>query len=349
MRTLRHLPAFAVTMMLAASIFCWTTSPASAARSQEELQQIGAKLAAQLARACPHKPGESTSTFQTCAAALAAMTDLPLVNGVLWGGDQPTLRIKKRHLTHFSADVFRGFYMPLLTFTGQFSIGHDENDKVDIIRIEAYFRNALPAGEYPYPFWHTANKWTAYEVMNRVNFYLDDKGKVFLITRDADGSDQNRGRYARVAAPVFVKDQWTWTDTAGQQQPRVMLFASRYQAGNPQLARLDETYRAFATTMREASCLSCHNPANSPGAERLILLQTPLHAAGEIDTVIKSVQGGDMPQDDRGMPKEISAELRTAILRTAQAFRAEIMTADAWEARQPRSVTSTPTQPAPVR
>ena len=311
MRKLFASSTFAVAS-LAVSIVAWSATSSSAAQSQDELQQIGAKLAADLSRACPHAANLDTAAFQKCTATLAQARDIPFTPGVIWGGDQPNLRIKKRHLTHFSADVFRTNYLPLMTFTGEFSVARDEKENVDIIKIEAYFRNALPAGEYPYPFWHTSAKWDAYEVMNRLNFYLDDKGRIFLITRAADGSDKNKGQYNRVAAPVFVKDQWTWLDAKGQQQPRVMLFSSRYQAANPQMKRLDESYRAFALTMREASCLSCHNPSNPPGSERLYLLQTPLHAAGEIDHVIKSVRDGNMPQDERGQPADIDPKIGRA-------------------------------------
>ena len=325
-------------VLIAAWMMGYSTPPAHAARSQDELRQIGAKLAAELARVCPHGSSTDTSRFQACANALSRSVDVSFAPAVLWGGDQPTLRIKNRKLTSLSAQVFRSAYLPLMSFTGQFSIGYDEKEKLDIIRVEAYFRNALSAGEYPYPFWHAADKWQAYETMNLVNFYLDDKGRITLVTRSASGSEANRGQYAHVTPPVFVKDVWTWTDPNGQAQPRVMLFASRYQAANPSLLRLDEAYRAFAETMRGASCVACHDPSNTPGASRLILLQTPLHAAAEIRRVLKSVQSGDMPQDDVGMPKEINADLRAAILRSAQAFRDELIAADAWEAeRQART------------
>lgn len=331
---------------LTASLVAWPTRQSSAARSQDELRQLGAKLAAELALACPHTPNRDVAAFQTCATTLTQSTDIPFARTVLWGGEQANLRIKNRKLTRFSADVFRNNYLPLMTFTGRYTIDRDAQDNIDIIRVEAYFRNALPAGDYPYPFWHSADKWDAYETMNLVNFYLDDKGHIVLATRGSNGSDANKGQYARVTPPAFVKDQWTWTDGAGQQQPRVMLFASRYQAANPQLQRLDDAYRTFATTIRESSCLSCHTPNNAATATRLILLQTPLHAAGEIDAVIKAVQGEAMPLDEIGLPADIDPKQRAAILRTAMAFRAELTAADKWEASQRQAMSSSDLIPA---
>ena len=162
------------------------------------------------------------------------------------------------------------------------------------------------------------------------------------MTRSADGSEENRGEYARIVPPAFVKDQWTWTDPSGKEQPEVALFSTRYQAGNPHLARLDQSYRAFALTMRDASCVGCHNPSNPQGVEWLTLLQTPAHAAGEIDRVIVAVQDGVMPQDEVGMRKELDPKVRDAMLGTAQAFRNELAAADLWEAGKRARAAVTP-------
>lgn len=335
---------------LTASLVAWSAAPANAQRSQEQLRQIGAKLAADLALACPNAPNRNDpAVFQKCVEILTQSTQIPFANAVLWGGDQADKTIKNRHLTRFSGEVWRSTYLPFLSFTGKYTIDRDEREKMDIIRVEAYFRNALPAGDYPYPFWHAPAKWDAYEVMNRLSFYLNDQGKITVITRGmAQGSDANRGPYPRVTHEPFVNDRWTWTDASGQQQPRIMLFSTLYQPANPQLVKVEESYRTFASAMREAACIACHVPNNPPGARQLILLQTPLHAAGEIDRVIRSVQGGSMPLDDVGLPKDLDAKLKDDILRTAQAFRADLDAANKWEASRRQAVGSTdlPVQPS---
>lgn len=320
-----------------ASIIGWTAPAPAAAPTQEQLQQIASKFVAELARSCPHKPGLDFAAFQTCTARLTQSNEIPFASAVLWGGDQAHLRMKDRHLTKFNAEVFRGMYLPLMAFTGKYTLDRDEKENLGIIRVEAYFRNALPAGDYPYPFWHTDAKWNAYEVMNLMNFYVDDKGRIIVATRSDGGSNDSRGQYAHVTPPAFVKDQWVWTDASGQQQPRVMMFSARYQASNPSLPRLEKTYREFADNMREASCQSCHSPGNSGQVKRLILLQTPLHAAGEVDRVIKTVTSGAMPENELGLPEDIDPKLRAAILRTAQAFKDELNTANAWEANRRRA------------
>ena len=48
----------------------------------------------------------------------------------------------------------------------------DAPEEVCVIHLGAYFRNALPPGEFPYPFWHSADKWAAYEAANELKFYL---------------------------------------------------------------------------------------------------------------------------------------------------------------------------------
>jgi hypothetical protein len=70
--------------------------------------------------------------------------------------------------------------------------------------------------------------------------------------------------------------------------------------------------------------------------DHLVLLQTPLHASGEIDRVLKEVKNGEMPEDDLGLRKEIDPKLRTAILRTGEEFRTTLVEADQWEARRRR-------------
>ena len=68
--------------------------------------------------------------------------------------------------------------------------------------------------------------------------------------------------------------------------------------------------------------------------DHLVLLQTPMHASGEIDRVIKEVRSGEMPRDDVGLRKEIDPKLRADLLRTSEAFRRALAEADQWEAKR---------------
>jgi hypothetical protein len=271
-----------------------------------------------------------------CTDGLRDATFIPFVqSGLLFGGEQQPLRLTKWQLTHFRPSIFQLMYMSLFTYTGKWSVDTYEPEHVKVMHIEAYFRNAMPPGEFPYPFWHSAAKWNGYETTNELNFYLTRDGKVFIVTRAKGGSEADRGSYAHVTPPVF-DGNWQWTDANGQLQPHASLFSNRYSAGNPYLQPLDKAYRAFATEARKGTCLECHAPTNKAGMDHLVLLQTPVHASGEIDRVLKAVKNGDMPEDDIGLPKEIDPKLRAAILQTGTAFRRELVEADGWEAKRHR-------------
>lgn len=315
--------------ILVRAVLCLSATATYAEQPAASLESRAETLAKDLAGACPVAPYNDETAFAACAAALRQMK-LPLQPAIAWGADQPNKQIKKKDLTHFNSQVFQTMYLPLFVFTGRWSLAEDKRSHSPIIQVEAYFRNALPPGNFPYPFWHSADKWRAYETANEIRFYLDPRGQIFIATRDAAGSDEHRGDYAHVTTPAF-DGAWQWQDAQSGPQPHVSLFSARYSNTNPYLSDLDTTYRSFALGMRDQSCLNCHTPSNKAEQNRLVLLQTPLHAAGEIDNVIKSVQSGEMPQDDIGLRKDISVADRAAVIRAAVAFRDNVVLADKWE------------------
>ena len=316
------------------AVLLFMASAVNADQPAATLDHRAEMLAKSLAAVCPVVAYNDETAFTACAQALRKMT-LPLEPAIAWGGDQPDKQIKKKGLTHFNSQVFQSMYLPLFSFTGHWSLDEDKRSHAPILRVEAYFRNALPSGDFPYPFWHSSDKWRAYETSNELRFYLDPTGKAFIVTRDAAGSDERRGAYAPVTTPAF-DGNWQWRDANGNLQPHASLFSARYSSINPYLPGLDKAYRSFALRIRDKSCLNCHTPANKAESERLVLLQTPLHAAGEVDNVIKAVQTSEMPQDDIGLRKDIPREHRTAVLGAAMAFRDELAHADKWEAAHTR-------------
>jgi hypothetical protein len=293
-----------------------------------------AALAEALALACPVAGYGDEAAFQACGHALRTLT-LPVAQIVAWGGDQTDKQINRKGLTHLNSQVFQTMYLPLFSFTGNWALTEDSSTHTPIIRLQAYFRNTLPPGNYPYPFWHSSDKWIAYETANEVRFYLDPDGRIFVATRSAAGDEARRGSYTRAVTPAF-HGSWEWQDSAGKRQPYVSLFSARYSQANPSLSGLDKTYRSFALRIRDESCLECHTPANKAGSDRLGLLQTPLHAAGEIDNVIAAVKSAEMPEDDIGLRKDIPAADRAALLADAMAFRDELARADQWETNHSR-------------
>jgi hypothetical protein len=93
----------------------------------------------------------------------------------------------------------------------------------------------------------------------------------------------------RVQQPKF-DGRWLWTDDAGREQPQVTLFDGLFRAENPNLPKLDVAYKALALKMRDAQCDTCHVSNNPDKMKRLVLLQTPAHAAGEIERLMKAVR-----------------------------------------------------------
>lgn len=302
--------------------------------SRAQLETLAATIAGQLAAACPIVAPDNATAFSQCVSAIKNDHSIPFGDRLLWGGDQPQQIIRKKALTNFQKDVFQLMYLPLFAFTGEWSVTHDDLNDVEVIRIGAMFRNRLAPGEYPYPFWHSADKWSDYETARGINLYLDTAGRVVAATRSREGSDTGRKGYAHYQPPAF-DGKWMWTDPDGKPEPQVSLFSNKYSQENPFLPQLDITYKAFALEMRNGTCVRCHTPNNRSGMGQLILLQTPNHAAGEIGSVLKAVRTGDMPQNDFGLKNELDGKLREAILSLGGQFQETLAKADQWEAAKP--------------
>src|SRR5688572_25391921 len=125
-----------------------------------------------------------------------------------------------------------------------------------------------------------------------------------------------------------------WTDEAGRTQPQVTLFDGLFRADNPHLPKLDASYRTLALRMRDAQCDSCHVPNNPESMKRLVLLQTPAHAAGEIHRLMKAVREDKMPLDDVGIEQPLDAKLKKALLESGGTFEAAVQAAKDWEAKR---------------
>ena len=76
---------------------------------------------------------------------------------------------------------------------------------------------------------------------------------------------------------------------------------------------------ARAISLRDGQCMSCHVPNNPDKMKRLVLLQTPAHAAAEIQRVIASVDRDRMPFDEFGIEKPLKGEIKGPLLERARA------------------------------
>jgi hypothetical protein len=296
-----------------------------------DIDQYAAELVDALAQACPMATPGDVAAHDNCRKNIGKTAAAPMREySILWGGDQPGVPTKHKNTTVFRGDLFQDLYLSLYMFTGKYAVS-EAPDGTKIVAAQAYFRNALPPGNYPYPFWHTAKKWDAYEKSNEVRFYVGGDRRIKFAGRSEAGSEAERGAYARVRPPAFAAGQWMWTDEKGVAQPSVALFSDHYSQDNPHVVALDVAYRKMALTFRDADCVGCHAPDGHKHMRTLTLLQTPLHAATSIGAVLREVRENKMPLDDHNDPKQLKPELKTELLATGEAFQALLKTADTWE------------------
>ena len=295
-------------------------------------------LIRQTATACPLTSPADQAALDRCRAALYG--DSAFRRGiapvVLWGRPSPDgRRLRDTTLTQFAPDVMSGLYMPLFMFTGDYEITFDPAERLYRARAPALFRNALDPGQYPYPFWHDAKKWADYQAANEVTFWVDPaKVKVVIMQFSARGKSDPRLTSVPHTQPAF-DGKWMWTDSAGQSQPRPTLFVGLMRSNNPYLGQLESSFRDLAGELRKGSCHECHAPDNYSGTKRLILMQTPAHAAGEIKRIMRSVRENKMPLDDAGLYKDLEPAIKAALLKYGAAFESLVDAAHDWEAKNP--------------
>jgi hypothetical protein len=239
--------------------------------------------------------------------------------------------LKDTNLTQFAPDVLAGLYLSLFMYSGEYSTEYVERERLYLVRLRAGFRNLLPPGQFPYPFWHQEAKWGVYQAANSVLLWVNPKTAKIVI-----GQFTERGSGSPVVStqPIWPKfdGKWMWMDKEGRIQPRVTLFDGLFRQDNPYLAELDSTYRTLALRMRDGQCDNCHVPNNPMPMRRLVLLHTPAHAAGEITRLMKAVRADKMPLDDTGAEQPLEPALKRALLESGAAFEEMVKAAKDWEA-----------------
>lgn len=313
------------------------------------IQVMARTVAAELAARCPVVDAGDVTAFAECRAALfgASALRVNLPNVLLWGRQNPNPKVTLRqtHLTQFAPDTWTHLYAPLFMFNGRHKVEWVADERKFVVRLEAAFRNRLPPGQFPYPFWHEEAKWSTYENANGMLLWVDPASsriQVAQFTRRADNP------LLQAVQPVKhdFHGEWLWTDAGGRTQPAVTLFDGLYKPENPYLRALDRQYRDLALQLRESQCASCHVPNNPDKMSRLVLLSTPAHAAGEIERLIKSVQEDRMPMDENRISYALSPENKKWLLESAEAFRSTVQSARQWEVRAARGAQPLAWQPA---
>jgi hypothetical protein len=304
------------------------------------VRRMAQDIAAELAARCPLAAAGDTDAYNRCRQGLFGESSLRahLPAFLLWGRQSkaPNATLRTTNLTQFAPDVWTSMYAPLFMFNGQHTVDWVPEEKKFVIRLQAAFRNRLAPGQFPYPFWHEEAKWAMYENANGFLLWIDPASSRIQAAQFTD-----RAAHPPLQAVQAVKHEfdgkWLWTDAQGRTQPAVTLFDGIYRADNPHLRAMDRQYRELALQMRESQCVSCHVPNNPDKMSRLVLLSTPVHAAGEIDRLIKSVKEDRMPMDEFRMSYPLAAENKKWLLESAEAFRATVQAARAWEAQAQRA------------
>ena len=301
----------------------------------DQIEQMASAVALQLQQVCPPASPSDQAAFDRCRRSLFGDSALrrSLAPRLLWGrrNQDAGAALKNTNLTQFAPDVIAGLYLSLFMYSGEYSTEYVERERLYLIRLRAGFRNLLPPGEFPYPFWHEEAKWGVYQAANSVLLWVNPKTAKIVI-----GQFTERGSDSPVVStqPIWPKfdGNWMWMDKEGRIQPRVTLFDGLFRENNPYLPKLDFTYRTLALRMRDAQCDHCHAPNNPLPMRRLVLMHTPAHAAGEIARLMTAVREDRMPLDDNGIEQPLEPALKRALLESGGAFEELVKAAKDWEA-----------------
>ncbi len=302
----------------------------------KQAAKLASQIATELAQWCPVADPANTAAHDQCRQGLFFGSGLKgsLTEIVLWGRQRNTATpLKETPLTQFGPDAVTNMYLPLFMFSGKHSVEYVESEGLYRIRLQTAFRNRLPPGNYAYPFWHEADKWATYQNANEVMLWWDPaKGKIRVLQFTALGAQPPLLPVTPVAHAFDGK--WLWTDAQGRTQPKVSVFDGLFEPTNPHLARIEATYKALALRLREGQCNDCHVPSNPDKSKRLVLLQTPAHAAAEIKRLLKSLRSDRMPRDAFGIEQPLDHLTRTALLEDGASFDSALDDARRWEAEQ---------------
>jgi len=334
----RSRPLLSILLVIVLTLLPGPRVDAQDSQQSALVEQLMSTIFREMAVACPLASPSDQAALDRCRAALYGDSAFRkgLAPIVLWGRPSPDgRRLRDTNLTQFAPDVLAGLYMPMFMFTGEHDVSFDSTERLYRIRAPALFRNQMDLGQYPYPFWHDPKKWNDYQAANELTFWVDpNKRRIVTMQFSARGKSDPRLVSAPRTPPPF-DGKWMWTDANGQSQPRPALFVGLLRSNNPYLGQLETAYRDLATELRKGTCNECHAPDNYAGMKRLVLMQTPVHAAGEIKRMMSAVRDDKMPRDDLGLYKEIDPAIKATLIKYGAAFESLVDAAREWERKNP--------------
>lgn len=277
---------------------------------------LAESLAAALIAACPPEQLEDADQRTRCADAL---TDAPILRASLrepylrWGGQTPEagFDLDRSNTTRLDPLVWRRLYLSTFAFPGESRV--EQDGERYIAHVAARFRNALDAGEYPYPFWHSQPKWQSYERTEELLFFIEGD-RVSAVLRSAE-QDPERPHSERE-----WDGHWQWNSERGE-EPRVALYGFLFAPDNPHVGALDAAFRSFSDKQREAACTSCHNPSNPSKINPLEFFNYPNQALTARHDLVTQLTANVMPPaSERGSAGLTDDSYRDELLALAKEF-----------------------------
>jgi hypothetical protein len=315
----------------------------NAAPPSEADLEIGNRIASALVDACPMAAASDEAARAQCAAKLSDNKYLADVmkNPIMWGGQKvgTSYHPEESNMNWFNTYVWRRMYLSLMMFPGG-NTTEQTADGLTVVHMPVQFRNELDMGSYPYPFWHSASKWSSYQLARELVVVIKD-GKWIGAMRSAD-QDQSRAQVAHTWS-----GQWQW-QVGGVEMPYVSLYTYLLSPSNPSTERLDSAYRALSDGLRNQSCMMCHSPDNYAGITPLEFFNYPNQALAARNSIIARLQGNNMPPaNDLGLPVGIASDTdRQELIALAQEFKAAGDAALAYEGEPALNPADDPTMAA---
>ena len=285
-------------------------------------------IAKGLVDACPegHSPADETAR-NNCAARLTEFAELrnAMREPFIWGGQPASGNYQLDFKTNkFNARVWRRMYLSTFMFGSDYSI--EQTADATVLHIPVTFRGAMSTGAYPYPFWHSAKKWEAYNYATMIHFIVHDGG----IPGALRSVDMDR---TRPKVDHAWDGLWRWQQ-AGVQMPYVSLYDYLLSRDNPYAHQLNEAYRALEERMRQHNCQACHAPDNQGESSQLEFFVYPNQALAGRHDIVSQLLTNEMPPEDNtlhlpaGIPDSVERDL---LLKLARDFEVAGDEALAWE------------------
>ncbi len=279
------------------------------------------RIAREFAAASPLTDPGDAHARDAAAAKLVDCRDFRAAVGekVVWGGFDPVKGYDPKGylLTEFEPIVWLKLYASTIMFTGEHVVRRE--GPYTVLDMKARFRSKLDAGEYPYPFWHSARKWQGYLDLDSVALVFE--GRKIVTAYRVTKADPTKPMVERP-----WDGNWRWTDANGMAQPRVTLFSYMFGEDNPHRERVDLAYRKFEEKYRALDCQSCHAPDNKGKSKELYMMTYPNQALIGRHRLVQILKDNKMPPED---PEQHQAAgiaddaVRADLIRLAQAFAAE--------------------------